>query len=65
VIIYATIQKMLNDNCLGIPEPGKLPGSTRKLPFILIGYDAFAMRENLFKPYRQTTSIVQQLISNY
>jgi hypothetical protein len=35
---------MLNDNCLEIPEPGKLPGRTRKLPFIFTGYHA--MREN-------------------
>jgi hypothetical protein len=53
VISYGTFQKLLTDNCLGIPEPGKSAGSTRKLPFIFTGYDAFAMKKDLLKAHKQ------------
>ena len=46
--------KALRDKLLKIPEPGTLPNSEKKLPFVFVGDDAFAFTENFMKPCGQT-----------
>jgi hypothetical protein len=46
--------KALIDTLLKIPEPGTLPNSEKKLPFVFVGDDAFALTENFMGPYSQT-----------
>jgi hypothetical protein len=46
--------KALVDKLLKSPEPGTLPNSEKKLPFVFVGDDAFALTEYFMKPYGQT-----------
>jgi hypothetical protein len=57
--------KALGDKLLQIAEPGRLPNSQKKLPFVFVGDDAFALTENFMKPYGQAGLTAQQRIFNY
>jgi len=57
--------KALVDKLLQIPEPGTLPNSEKKLPFVFVGDDTFALTKNCMKPYGQTGLTAQQRIFNY
>jgi len=57
--------KALRDKLLKIPEPGTLPNSEKKLPFVFVGDDAFALTENFMKPCGQTGLTAEQRIFNY
>jgi hypothetical protein len=57
--------KALIDRLLKIPEPGTLPNSEKKLQFVFVGDDAFALAENSMKPYSQTRLTAEQRIFNY
>jgi hypothetical protein len=48
--------KALVDQLLQIQEPGTLPNSEKKSPFVFVGDEAFARTENFMKPYGQTGS---------
>jgi hypothetical protein len=56
--------KALGDKLLQIPEPGTLPNS-KKLPFVFVGDDTFALTENFMKPYGQAGLTAEQRIFNY
>jgi len=60
-----TFGKALVDKLLQIPEPGTLPNSEKKPPFVLVGDDAFALTEHFMKPYGQTGLTAEQQIFNY
>ncbi|GBN84796.1 hypothetical protein AVEN_212124-1 [Araneus ventricosus] len=45
------LHSMLKENTLGIPLPEELPGRSMKIPYFLAGDSAFALSENLMKPY--------------
>jgi len=57
--------RALVDKLLKIPEPGTLPNSEKKLLFVFVGDDAFALTENFMKPYGQTGLTAEQRIFNY
>jgi len=57
--------KALGDKLLQIPEPGTLPNSRKKLPFVFVGDEAFALTENFMKPYGQAGLTAEQRIFNY
>jgi hypothetical protein len=57
--------KVLVDKSLQIPEPGTLPNSKKKLPFVFVGDDTFTLTENFTKPYGQTGLKFEQQIFNY
>jgi len=44
--------KALVDKLLQIPEPGTLPNREKKLPFVFVGDDAFALTENFYETVR-------------
>lgn len=52
VLNYTEFERALSDNSLELPEPAQLPNNQKQLPFTL-GDDAFALTENLMKPYPQ------------
>ena len=40
------------ENCeLGIPNPQPLPGRNRPLPYVFVADGAFALHDNIMKPY--------------
>jgi hypothetical protein len=54
--------KALVDKLLQNPEPGTLPNSEKKLPFVFVGDGAFSLTENFMKPYGQTGLSAEQRI---
>lgn len=65
VISYTNFGQALVHHTLRIPAPAQLPNSQQTLPFVFLGDDAFAMTENLMKPYPQTGLNLERRIFNY
>lgn len=54
VISHTEFGKKLHDNELGIPEPDTLhENDDVPMPYVFVGDDAFAMTENLLKPFSE------------
>lgn len=53
----------LSSNLLNIPEPAEI-SSGEKLPYVLVGDDAFPLRPYLMKPYKQENLTKQQELFN-
>ena len=49
----------------GFPEPDPLPGDTEKIPYFLVGDDAFGLRTYMMKPYGHREMTRKQRIFNY
>lgn len=54
VIRYTSFGQKLYEQSLQIPEPEKINKSDKVLPYVMVADDAFAMSENLLKPYSHT-----------
>lgn len=57
----------LEDGRIKLPEPQALPGGDpeEKVPFVLVGDDAFPMGPGLLKPYARRDMTIDQRIYNY
>ena len=55
----------LEEQRAGLPEAEPLPGETVKVPYCLVGDDAFALRPWMMKPYPSRNLSRQQRIFNY
>lgn len=56
----------LENNRLNIPKPSRIRNSSRTLPYVFVVDDAFPLRENMIKPFRQADLIYQdRKIYNY
>ena len=47
------------------PEPKTLPYRSEKLPFVIVGDDAFALKNYMMKPFPQRNLTVERRIYNY
>lgn len=47
----SSLWKRLERNKLNIPEPERLPGRQKLVPYVFLADDAFALHENIMKPY--------------
>ncbi|XP_064643564.1 uncharacterized protein LOC135497663 [Lineus longissimus] len=56
--------KMDNDT-LGIPESGCLPGTDIKVPYMFLGDEAFPLKKNLMRPYAGTGLDYEHRVFNY
>ena len=56
---------LANGNALSLPPPKCLPFGTQKVPYILAGDDAFALKPYLMKPYPQSGLTEDRRIYNY
>lgn len=65
VLGYTDFGRALSSKALNIPEPATLPNSDRKLPFVFVGDDAFALTTNFMKPFSQTGLAPNEAIFNY
>jgi len=54
VISYTKFGNNLNNKTLNIPKPDLLTNTSYTLPYLFVADDAFAMSENLLKPYSPT-----------
>jgi hypothetical protein len=57
--------KALSNKRLGLPQPAILPNSDKKLPFVFVGDEAFALTENFMKPFSQTGLTPDEAVLNY
>lgn len=65
VFSHTDFGRAFSNNSLGIPEPAILPNSQKKLPFVFLGDDAFALTDNFMKPYAQAGLTLDKKIFNY
>ena len=65
VFCNGQLSKALEKNTLDIPSAEILPGSTKKLPFVVVGDDAFPLKNYLMKPYSQHHLSREKRIFNY
>ena len=55
----------IENNLIGMPERKALPNSTRVLPYVFIGDDAFGLKPHMMKPYPNQFLPIDQRIFNY
>ena len=48
------ISNKLKDHSLCLPDMAPLPGRTRKVPYVILGDEAFGLTNNIMKPYPGT-----------
>lgn len=68
VIAVTEFGRLLSDGSLGLPEPAPPPlhqNNVTAMPYVFVGDDAFAMSENLLKPYGGDRLESDQGIYNY
>ena len=59
------LREAIESEDIGIPPPQLLPNSTRSLPFVLVGDDAFGLKPYLMKPYPFRSQSPAQSIFSY
>ena len=55
----------INNKLLNFPEPCKIKGSNKTFPYVFVGDEAFALKDNLLKPYASATLNLERRIFNY
>lgn len=53
VMFHSKFRELFHTKSLNLPEPSPLPHTTDTFPFMLVADEAFALHENLMKPYAQ------------
>ena len=54
-----------HSDMLNIPSPGPLPGRVHAVSFVVVGDNAFPLRNNLMKPYPLRNLSSEQHVFNY
>ena len=55
----------IQNNSLNIPPASQLANSSRILPYVLVGDDAFGLKPHMMKPYPHQNLPVNQRVFNY
>jgi len=59
------LKDCLEDGSIGFPDPDPMPYDDKKMPYFLLGDDAFGLRTYLMKPYSIRGMTKEQHITNY
>ncbi|CAN8023439.1 unnamed protein product, partial [Ixodes persulcatus] len=59
------IGQNMTSGTLQLPEPQELPHTSVKMPFVLVGDEAFPLMENLMRPYPGTSLTLCEKVYNY
>lgn len=51
VMFYSKFGELFEQNRLNLPEPNCLPNTNVRFPFVFVADEAFALHQNLLKPY--------------
>ena len=51
--------------CLGIPQSSEIPNTANKIPFFLVGDEAFPLKPNLMRPYPRKDLDYSKRVYNY
>ena len=62
---HSELLQHIDNGTLGLPAPQPLPGDNEDVPFFIVGDDAFALRENLMKPYSHRGLTREERVFNY
>lgn len=67
IFLKSNIGRKIVDKQFQIPPEKYLPGTNIKLPHVIVGDEAFALQENLMKPFPRLQSLhdVEKAIYNY
>lgn len=55
----------LKENTLNLPQPNTLPDFNFRMPYVIVGDDAFSLHTNLMKPYPERSLTQNRRIFNY
>ena len=59
------LKDTIEDGTIGFPEADTLPGDDRKVPYFIIGDDAFALKPWMMKPFSQRDMTRDERVFNY
>lgn len=65
IFIVTDLRLAIERDSLGIPPPTSLPGSDRRVPYHIVGDEAFPLREWLMKPFPHRGLTKEERIFNY
>ncbi|GBL74220.1 hypothetical protein AVEN_263176-1 [Araneus ventricosus] len=65
VFKHTKLYTLLNSKQLGLPNIAPLQNSNLLAPYVIVADDAFALNENVMKPYSHQSNEVQKRIFNY
>ena len=65
VFAVSNIGRALDEGLLNIPPPRRLYGDTKLFPFVLVGDEAFPLKEYLIKPYARASIKEKEQVANY
>ncbi|GFQ92637.1 DDE Tnp4 domain-containing protein [Trichonephila clavata] len=65
VFINSVFGQSLEKGTLDLPCPVEIPGTTKMLPFLFIGDEAFPLKSNLMRPYPGVELLKDKAIFNY
>lgn len=61
----STLYSAIERNSLNIPPPACLPGTSIKVPYVIVADDAFALKPYMMKPYNFRGQDIGQRVFNY
>lgn len=61
----SNLGQKINSGQMNIPPPTKLPGTAVLQPYVILGDSAFALTENMMKPYPQALSATDGTVATY
>lgn len=67
IYLKSKFGKSILNNTFNIPPPQALPGTDHIVPYVLVGDEAFALHQNLMKPYPRRQSLIDpsKAVYNY
>jgi len=65
VFSHSNLGIAFEQKLLKIPKPRALPGSSKKFPFVLVGDEAFPLKDYLVNPYSRDSFQIKEKIANY
>ncbi|CAL1267507.1 unnamed protein product [Larinioides sclopetarius] len=65
VFKHTKLHALLNSKKLGLPPVTSLEDSNFMAPYVIVADDAFALHENIMKPYSHQSSEIEKKIFNY
>jgi DDE superfamily endonuclease len=64
VLFYTKFWEKYQRNDLNLPAPSTLPNTLTKYPYVFVADEAFALGQNLMKPYAQKSCNAEEIVFN-
>lgn len=63
VFAASTLSQAIDSGEINFPPPASPPGSDDPLPYVIVGDEAFPLKQNLMRPYAQRTLTHERRVS--